>query len=599
MRNLTNNLSPLGTAITIALGIIVGLGAYLSRPAAATVYAYGEEVYEVEEDDNGMVFSNDNHSLDEYGYILVTSEKPVTIYLKNWSRINYGDEQAPIEVDTDANVTIIYEGENDLDGRFGTYPGIEKDDDDNTLYIEAANKDAKLIARGGKHAAGIGTDDYDDCENLYIQGGTVEAYGKQGGAGIGSGSKGDAYNITIDNCTVHATGDWGGAGIGSGYCFSGEAENIRIINNSIVTANTGNNAEAGGIGGGSGCDANNISIKDSTVTVKNTFKGACIGGGLYGDANNITIKNSTIDAQGSSTGAAIGAGSAGSAYHITIDNCTVTTSSNGWGAAAIGAGTESDSSGGGEAKNITIRDSYVCACSRGLGTCIGAGEGDIGENIYIENCVLYLRNNANKTGPAIGSAYGEKAPSDFTLRNCLIEYEFAKSKPFDNLSNYCSKNMFINHNTADVSGNVTLRSKYHPWVSTTLTIPEDSSLTITKKGLLYLDVDLVNNGTLNLYDENSLTFENNHKLTNNSKLTYEIEPTTDEDQDSDAAEAESTQNNSPADTATGDSTATASGDSAAATGSVFSQGQTLAVIAVLAACAAALGIFIAYRKKHS
>ena len=97
----------------------------------------------------------------------------------------------------------------------------------------------------GGAAIGGGIGDYQNCGNIVIKSGKVEANGKALCAGIGSSEGGSCGNITIDGGTVRATGGTNGAGIGGG--LKGKCKKISL-NGGLVEATGGENYPA--IGGG-------------------------------------------------------------------------------------------------------------------------------------------------------------------------------------------------------------------------------------------------------------------------------------------------------------------------------------------------------------
>ncbi len=112
-----------------------------------------------------------------------------------------------------------------------------------TLYVYGqANDTGKLVAAGGKSAAGIGGTDWKEeqesqpwnktngCGQLIVSGGNITATGghgnsgTMGGAGIGGGYKGKGGTITVLGGKVTATGYDGAKGIGAGDDGSPDGE---------------------------------------------------------------------------------------------------------------------------------------------------------------------------------------------------------------------------------------------------------------------------------------------------------------------------------------------------------------------------------------
>ena len=137
-------------------------------------------------------------------------------------------EQSAMDITGGANVTLVLQGNNTLNGR-SNHPGIWVEagssltiEGDGSLYAAA------LGGTAGMGAAGIGSS-YGTNTNfgdITIKSGTVEAYGTVGGAGIGGGyelGSGTATgNITITGGWVKAIGgsilgeSSAGSGIGAG-----------------------------------------------------------------------------------------------------------------------------------------------------------------------------------------------------------------------------------------------------------------------------------------------------------------------------------------------------------------------------------------------
>ncbi len=575
------NLMKSTMAVAFTLGMTMCVGAFIGMPITQTVYAHGNKVYEIKEPSDVVVFSDDDESLDKYSCILITSEDPVTIHLKNWDRsVKRNCEYSPITIDTDADVTITYEGSNklssyDADG----YPGIDKGDEDGTLTIKASDNKAALTVFGGRNAAGIGTKKGDDCENIYIKGGRLRVSAEDRGAAIGAGSSADAYNITIDNSYIIAEGGIEAAAIGSGYCkFDGEAEGIKIINHSTIKAchsTQGLNTSGACIGGGKNCDVDGITITDSTVKCLDHGTGAGIGGGEDGDAENITIINSTIETQDCD-------------YHFVYGenfDCD---------SPGIGGGKD------GDAENIKIHNSIIDVQTGDKAACIGGGSDSVGENFDIADSVLYLENNSNNPGDGIGSGYNEEIEGSFKLENCVIDYtNYNGDIACDNQNSHYSSNLFIKGtNLKNSSGAVTICNDYKTLKSGDITIPKGFTLNVKEGVTFTIKGDLVNQGILNLYDSDSVRFIDNHSITGDGTVTYVNAPAAAEEPAAeDNGGASSSSDAEDSGLASGDAEAKGD-DSSTNTASVFNTGSLVAVIAiVLAAVVAVLGIVV-YRKKR-
>ncbi|MBQ9459572.1 MAG: hypothetical protein IJU66_06525 [Oscillospiraceae bacterium] len=194
-----------------------------------------------------------------------------------------------------------------------------------TVWAQSEGNSAGKLnatARLGNYA-GIGGSPYEDCGEIVINGGSVEAEGGSNAAGIGGGGpmhnspneKGRAGGtITINGGTVKAESNSCGAGIGGGRGASG---GTITINGGYVdtTSNTGNPGAAG-IGGGAPNGAEN---------------------GTGGDGGTIVINGGTIIAQGRNGGSATGGGArAAGTTSITINGGKITAGLN----ACTGDGTD-------------------------------------------------------------------------------------------------------------------------------------------------------------------------------------------------------------------------------------------------------------------
>ena len=103
------------------------------------------------------------------------------------------------------------------------------------VVVTNLHEGAKLVARGGANAAGIGADDSDYTGSITIAGGIVEAAGGAGGAGIGSGKIFGFYHIGVTGGTVIPTAGTDSKAIGcSPSCTSYiTEENITFTGGSI------------------------------------------------------------------------------------------------------------------------------------------------------------------------------------------------------------------------------------------------------------------------------------------------------------------------------------------------------------------------------
>jgi hypothetical protein len=237
--------------------------------------------------------------------------KTVTILTSSSSYITYLEDGHIYSLNSDVTIDhfVIVSGNVDLflpDGYTLTASRGIIVTEGNSLTINGEGS-GTLIANGVIGFAGIGGKvdvGEHDCGDITINGGIVNATGKDGGAGIGGGWKGNCGNITINGGTVNAAGEKGGAGIGGGYKGNG---GIITINGGTVNA-TGKVGGAG-IGGGDYGNCETITINGGTVSaIGESQGGAGIGGGHSGNGGNITINGGTINATGNSSADGIGKG---------------------------------------------------------------------------------------------------------------------------------------------------------------------------------------------------------------------------------------------------------------------------------------------------
>ena len=111
-------------------------------------------------------------------------------------------------------------------------------------------------ASGSSNVPGIRT----SGANLFIQGGTVTAFGGENAAGIGGGYEGSSGYTAISGGTVKATGGSDGAGIGGGHFASSAAV---VISGGTVDALGG--SRAAGIGGGYMGDGGMVEVGSAAV----------------------------------------------------------------------------------------------------------------------------------------------------------------------------------------------------------------------------------------------------------------------------------------------------------------------------------------------
>ena len=119
------------------------------------------------------------------------------------------------------NLTIILKGDNKIQAFGPRFPGIFIAAN-KTLKIQEHADGGKLYARGGNYGAGIGGSDRDDCGNIQIFGGEIDARGMSA-AGIGAGNGKNCGNIEIYGRDV--TGRALNNPVASGAAGIGGAEN--------------------------------------------------------------------------------------------------------------------------------------------------------------------------------------------------------------------------------------------------------------------------------------------------------------------------------------------------------------------------------------
>ena len=301
-----------------------------------------------------------------------------------------GTAEVPQRVTVSGNVNLILADNCNLT----VNGGIQVQDDDNnnntvsanslTIYAQSTGgKMGKLTAQNvSKYNAGIGGNEESNAGTITINGGNVNATGKNGGAGIGGGDHGSGGTITINGGTVIATGG-NGAGIGGGYNGTG---GTITINGGNVTANGGDSGA--GIGGGWEGSGGEITITDGNVTAKGGENGAGIGGGYKGIGGEITITGGTVNATGGENGAGIGG-------KITISGTAIVGATGGKYGAGIGGGL--NGSGG----TIKINGGEITATGGDLGAGIGGGYKGTGGDITISGGTV-TASSGSGSGAGIG-----------------------------------------------------------------------------------------------------------------------------------------------------------------------------------------------------
>ena len=129
----------------------------------------------------------------------LTVNETATITLDN-ADINgdgslYDDSNPHAGITANYNLTIILKGKNYIQSFGAHYPGIYIDAN-KTLTIKEHADGGYLYARGREYGAGIGGSDRDNCGNIKIFGGEIDARGMSA-AGIGAGNGKNCGNIEI------------------------------------------------------------------------------------------------------------------------------------------------------------------------------------------------------------------------------------------------------------------------------------------------------------------------------------------------------------------------------------------------------------------
>lgn len=340
-----------------------------------------------------------------------------------------------------------------------------------SVYAQSDSENmGALTATGVDFAAGIGGGSHGSGGNITISGGNVTASGGDGAAGIGNGKdSGSGGNIIIHGGSVKATGGQYAAGIGGGLMGSG---GTITIHGGSVTANGGD--EAAGIGGGVFGSGGKITINGGNVTATSGNEAAGIGGGAHGSGGNITINGGTVTATSvTPLGAGIGGGQESSGGNITINGGTVTATGGPEGA-GIGSGSH------GSYDTITINGGSVTATGGELAAGIGGGIGD-----------------------EIGG-YGGSFTTGTDGHALIVASSISDKSQRDSWSG-----IIFEGDTGEVYGNPTIQENVEIPSGKTLTVPENTTLTVSS------GVTLTNSGTIT----NSGIITNSGTITNNGTIT--------------------------------------------------------------------------------
>ena len=354
-----------------------------------------------------------------------------------------------------------------------------------SVYAQSVGENMGTLTATGENGAGIGGGDWGNAGTITINGGSVTATGGDYAAGIGGGDQGFGGTVTINGGSVAATGGEVAAGIGCGQ--GGSGGNI-TINGGSITA-TGSN-EAAGIGSGASGSYGKITINGGSVTATGGQEAAGIGSGIQGSYDTITINGGSVTATGGDNGAGIGCGNGVSYGKITINGGNVTTTGGDY-AAGIGGG--QDSSGG----NIAISGGNVTAIGGDLAAGIGGGFKGSGDSFTTET-----------DGHALIVA---SSISDTSQRESW-------------------SGIIFEGNDGKVYGNPTIQENIEiPW-GKTLTIPENTTLTVKDGVTLTNSGTITGNGTLdgegNLVGSGTIAQTITNNLQKDSNVTVEVNSST-------------------------------------------------------------------------
>ena len=224
---------------------------------------------------------------------------------------------AVIRITNNANVNLVFEGENVLEANpIVEGAGIEVEEG-STVNIYGLDGSI-LIVTGGKNSAGIGGKGYGGVSatnpqagNINIYSGDITVIGGDKGAGIGAGYHSSASDINILGGDIKAYGTGSGAGIGNGFGTAGGAAvaaGVGFYNGGNITISGDAKVKAA---------AYHINFDNFDLYNLDTLYGdgyadtfaAGIGGGYGSSSGNIIIEdNADVIAIGSCGGAGIGSG---------------------------------------------------------------------------------------------------------------------------------------------------------------------------------------------------------------------------------------------------------------------------------------------------
>lgn len=267
-----------------------------------------------------------------------------------------------------------------------------------------------------------------------------------------------------------------------------------------LTAQGGKDQDQAGIAGDKTQSGGVITINGGTVNATGgSNDGAGIGGGGRGDSGGtITINGGTVNATGASYGAGIGGGYFGSGGTINI-NGGIVTAAGGNRSAGIGGGSgaEDGERGGGPGGMITITGGMVTAIGGDRAAGIGGGSckvnqnGGSGGDITITGGMVTATGGAGNTagiGGGIGGNNGTfKASGDAVIKASTIR---------DKSNQGTWSGVIFEGSSGKVYGNQTLHINLEIETGQTLTISENTTLTIQQGVILTNDGTLINGGII-------------------------------------------------------------------------------------------------------
>ena len=341
-----------------------------------------------------------------------------------------------------------------------------------TVHLILADNASLTVNGGIKVAEGNSFSVY--AQSVGKNMGTLTATGEDNVAGIGGDNAAEtddenqkAGTITINGGTVEATGGAYAAGIGGGRW---QAAGTITINGGNVTAISGQ--EAAGIGAGQESSGGTITINGGNVTAIGQIYAAGIGGGSEDSYGTITINGGTVQATGGEDAAGIGGGYESTGGKIIIQGGNVTANGGNL-AAGIGGGNS------GSCGKITISGGNVTATGGQEATGIGDG-------------------NGNRSGTFTTGENG----------HALIVANWGIGETSDKRN---WSGIIFEKDTGTVYKNQTPQEDFKISSGKTLTIPENTTLTV-KDG-----VTLTNEGKIT----NKGTITNNGTITGNGTLDGE------------------------------------------------------------------------------